>query len=362
MEHGAIMAGNDKTVKTMAGTERKASGLSYTERQPLAAKIQGLEDQLNAAMGGDFSLDFMKKYCVLPTGKGHVRTVTGTDARGTAFTGQALDTDHQQASTTQANITFGEYTSGQKKVAYGHLVKRPGEGSKFELVVETTQKNQSFPIYYLPWSSDQVLRLSLPQKGQGPHGVPDPDVFFTAAINGCSVFIEENGHGRRAPTIYHGGTENNLGTNSGKYWRDLFIEWTANTDAKGAKSYSEVKSSQYVSAISKTGQAQHDKQTGTSLDYRTWLQGKQKDLDVQVVQPWGCVFGLRDPNGDWTFYLQKNATVTYYTFNRSFPVVGARKQSGTIKTANIPMQLTQIFPGRPHVRLTEFTKVKTGLS
>ncbi len=52
------------------------------------------------------------------------------------------------------------------------------------------------------------------------------------------------------------------------------------------------------------------------------------------------MFGIRDEQGDWTFYLQENAAVTYYR---------AGDNPNQAKTARVPMQLSQVFPGRAHV-------------
>lgn len=37
------------------------------------------------------------------------------------------------------------------------------------------------------------------------------------------------------------------------------------------------------------------------------------------VRPWGAFFGVCDDGGDWTFYLQENATITYDLFEKPAP-------------------------------------------
>ncbi len=365
----------DKLVREQQKQFEKAKGLTFAERQPYAEKAQQVEDRLNTLLGAagaaDF-LEFMKKYAVEPTGAGHMKIINRGEAqtfvdadtgetRVVQQTGKAVDVDSSAPSVTHPTVTFGEYAAATKKIGYATLHKATDSGGKYRLVVETIANAHSFPIYYLPWDSNKVLRMALPLKGTAPPDLPDPDIFFTAGINGCSVFIEGT---QQNPTVYHAGTEDKLGgINSGKYWRDLFREYSAPAaaEAKGAKTFGEVKKSQYISGQGKETDASLQSTTRTGLRYQSFLGGKQKDIDVTLVQPWGCVFGLRNRAGDWTFYLQKNAVVQYYSFPRSgFLHTGARKQKGVEKIFNVPMQLVQVFPGHGHVQIKEFVKVREG--
>jgi hypothetical protein len=365
----------DKLVKTQQSNIQQGMGKSYDDRQKYAQRAGVAQDALNdllASMGvGDF-LEFMKTYAVDPAGAGHMKEVdlgparTFVDAdtgetKVVAQRGRVIDVDASQASATNAAITFGEYTTPTKKIGYAHFEKATDSGGKFRLAVETISKAHSFPIYYLPWASNKVLRLSIPPKGTAPAGVPDPDIFFTAGINGCSVFIEGT---QQHPTIYHAGTEDKLGgINSGKFWRNLYREWsaTAAAEPKGGKTFGEVKKSQYIKGQGKETDARFQDTTRTGVDYEAWIRNAQTDIDVTLVQPWGSVFGLRDALGAWTFYLQKNAVVKYYSFKKSGVFgTGGRKRGATEKSYNVPLQLMQVFPGHAHVRITDFVKVREG--
>jgi hypothetical protein len=362
----------DKLVKEQQTNITKSIGKSYADRQPLAQKTVAAQDKLNDLLStlgvGDF-LEFMSKYAVDPTGGGYMRdvdqgTMTVKDHLGATKTvkktGKELDLDSTKKSTTQSAITFGEYSTAAHKIAFGHFEKATDAGGKFRLVVETVQKAHSFPIYYLPWASNKMLRMTIPKKGAGGATLADPDIFFTAGINGCSVFIEGS---RDNPTIYHAGTEDKMGgINSGKYWRDLYREYsaTAASEPKGAKTYGEVKKNQYIVGEGKESDPKYKDTTRTGVDYEGWIKSNQKDIDVTIVQPWGCVFGLRT-GSDWTFYLQKNAVVKYYAFKKSGLFgTGDRKRSGKEQTYNLPMQVLQVFPGHAHVRITDFVKVREG--
>lgn len=364
----------EKLVREQQKQFDKAKGLGYHDRQPFALAAQNAEDTLNDTLaGGGVTgfLEFMKKYAVEPTGAGHMREIlfgaptTHIDKiTGESHTVQAkgivVDVDASAQSVLHPTVTFGEFAAATKKIGQATLRKSTDAGGKYRLTVDTVANAHSFPIYYLPWDSNKVLRMTIPQRGTT--GIVDPDIFFTAGINGCSVFIEGT---QDSPTVYHAGTEDKLGgINSGKYWRDLFREYspTAVNQPKGAKTFGEVKKSQYVSGEGKEIDPSLQTTTSTGVAYRTWLAGNQKDVDVTLVQPWGCVFGLRDNAGLWTFYLQKNAVVKYYSFKKSgFLGTGSRQRGAVERSFNVPMQLIQIFPGHAHAVISAFAKVREGV-
>ena len=71
------------------------------------------------------------------------------------------------------------------------------------------------PIWFLPWADLNIIRLTIPVKGTSN---PDPDIFFTAAINGCSVFVQGSA---RHPTVYHAGGVTNYAINDAvRFWRE----------------------------------------------------------------------------------------------------------------------------------------------
>ncbi|MGH9612053.1 MAG: hypothetical protein ACRD4P_03120, partial [Bryobacteraceae bacterium] len=85
--------------------------------------------------------------------------------------------------------------------------------------------------------------------------------------------------------------------------------------------------------------------------FEAWLQGNlNNDFQIQDVHPWGCVMGVRDGNGDWTFYLQENATILFYSFKKKF-FSGNRVQSA-MRGAGRPMVFREIYPnGAGHIVL-----------
>lgn len=207
--------------------------------------------------------------------------------------------------------------AGDKKVAYLNLHKRPigtsavsgNEGGRTVDVEGSYQpKPNWFPAYFLPWdASGAMVRLSIPAKGT--HDV-DPDIFFTAAINGCSIFFQGT---PERPTIYHCGGDTGKGSDhaaAAKFWRDLVD--TYKHTGKG-KVLAEVNKTHYI----KTPGVAGGSTTERALEYENWLKSKNSSkLTVTMVNPWGCVFGIRRGTR-WTFYLQENATIVYNTLTKS---------------------------------------------
>ena len=153
----------------------------------------------------------------------------------------------------------------------------------------------------------------------------DPDFFFTASISGCSVFV----HGDpKAPTVSHAGTTDpratkafevtpvfkdgldtgkKLVTPNGNYFPNGNVRnhWNAvhqrhfgnNTNA------SSIHTSDYKNYLG-------TENTPQALEYDKFLRDASgREIQIDEVQSSGCVFGLRDPAGEWSFHLQKNIEV-----------------------------------------------------
>lgn len=204
------------------------------------------------------------------------------------------------------------------------------------------------PVWFLPWKSERLVKIKIESHtktaktdaafapGGGIAPLPNPDIFFTAAINGCSVFAMGD---TRAPSLYHGGVEGamegkidpvaytNLGGSSEAVWQSL-VEggiYDANGPlrpraARGAAAkankpnFSEVNRAHYVAERDSTGAQLRARggglTTAPALEIEKALRGKSGLTEVNV-SPWGCVFGLRDSTGHWSCYLVRNAMVSY---------------------------------------------------
>ncbi len=72
-------------------------------------------------------------------------------------------------------------------------------------ITPVSKGGTSFPVYYLPWAADANYRMQLKPSPHAPALDPlgatiDPDVFVTAAVQGCSIFVEGS---RQQPVVYH---------------------------------------------------------------------------------------------------------------------------------------------------------------
>ncbi len=210
------------------------------------------------------------------------------------------------------------------------------------------------PVYWLPWDmTGAIVKLKIPVKGSRLAGQSDPDRFFTAAINGCSIFIDGNAQN---PTVYHAGgdTGQNGPAAQAKFWRDL----VARLDPSAIW---EINKEDYIKNSAVRDQ-KGEYSTEAAQRYKAWLENTTiGQLEIEDVRPWACVMGIRDAGGNWSFYLQENATVGYYVLKKKShafkkPTMVREKETyqQTADTAIVvvdrkremsrPLRVTEIFP------------------
>lgn len=227
------------------------------------------------------------------------------------------------------------------------------------------------PIYFLPWRSMHVVNMTLPELSGRDYDAPienNPNIFFTAAINGCSVFVRGK---PTEPEVYHAGIDGTLHLNAVAFWRDCLSMVVYKKKRSGGVTR-EVNKSHYTKDISFKGPAR----TPMAAEYLNWLKAEHRDrLVISEVAPWGCVFGIRYGRL-WSFYLQENATVTTLEFIKKKDVlnpsedwpktkeggllVEKQKQTDTFmkikyqktvyaakRTTTRPMRVTDFYPGGP---------------
>lgn len=242
-----------------------------------------------------------------------------------------------------------------QKVAYidlarearGHTTKVEGAGTLFASASYTANPAH-VPVYFLPWeSAGAVVRLRIPQAGTRAAHLQDPDLFFTAAINGCSVFVEGPAN---APEVYHcGGATATPSPNDGAaFWRSL-LQQSSFAPAMGG---GEVNKTDYITEQGVTAGPLNHGTTQAALAYENWLNANHsQSLRIQEVRPWGCVMGVRT-GGNWTFYLQKNATVSYVVL-RKYRLPGMshkqKEKVGGVKKDRVrtvcrPIAFHEIYP------------------
>jgi len=218
------------------------------------------------------------------------------------------------------------------------------------------------PVWFLPWESRHLIEMTIPTRQNEDDDDPeDPKIFFTAAINGCSVFVRGD---PRSPTITHAGisqAQTPYGNDPSTFWRHLLAANLSGHNIHNGKTW-EVNNKDYINQTGVSGNAQ----TGHTDAYLRWLKTLPSGpLTVSHVVPWGSVFGIRYGRL-WSFYLQENATVHTYKLVSEYETVdvtSTKKVMGlipvsttqqvsimrTVKklmTVNRPVVLRDFFPGK----------------
>ncbi|MBK9169401.1 MAG: hypothetical protein IPM24_18325 [Bryobacterales bacterium] len=220
--------------------------------------------------------------------------------------------------TSTDKVTEATIPDGQRVVwvNFERMGKDRNEAEALTFKVSLTPKADWVPIHFLPWRSMKVVHTTIPEideKDLGHAGDTNPHLFFTAAINGCSVFVTGS---PRNPAVYHAGIDGTLSLNAVDFWRDRLDEIFASS-GMGSPSYKEVNKSDYV----KDDQFLDPRTTETAKRYEDWLRSHHSgEFGIQEVKPWGCVFGIRYGRL-WSFYLQENATISYLRIVRKKDVV-----------------------------------------
>jgi hypothetical protein len=212
------------------------------------------------------------------------------------------------------------------------------------------------PVWFLPWNTKgAAIRLTIPTRTDAN---PGPKLFFTAAINGCSVFFQGTAQN---PTIYHCGGDTGQGVDSmggAEFWQEIMQEFIAFDAArgknKGALAANEVNKTHYIKTpgVGKgLAKAPLRPGEGTStpaaMAYRRWLKDENRNvLKIEQISPWACVLGVR--TGDnWQFYLQENATVQYHQLVKKHMLSKQRKTETHLVAR--PMVVSKVFPAGPSI-------------
>lgn len=281
----------------------------------------------------DDPLAFMRKYTVTPANHigSHGTTIGDLNEKGKIKAYQNDTYEYNQ-------MGLGNL------VGYLHFTKishdTVGPGQKGQLAVTGSYMADATAVeaYFLPWYDQKIISLTIPTMPTYGGG---PRYFFTAAINGCSVFIKGTAQN---PTIFHaGGKTVKPGKDpkdGAKFWREMM---KTRTETKTGKLMGEVNKTMYVTD-------RKDKLLGTANSrlFEQWLKQNPNGFRIEDVSPHGCVFGRRE-SGLWTFFLQENVTITYTSFLRQIDGSFNEKRH----SVNRPMQVTEVFPnGQKNVKVT----------
>lgn len=270
----------------------------------------------------------------------------------------------------------------ERMIAYSKLetvrdkVKQVEQANTYQLFFKTGGQvggdDSYFPCWFLPWASNHLTKMHIPPRipaRAGRRASLDPDLFFTAAISGCSVMAAGD---PKAPIVTHGGTAMARSMpgvnedafefgNSRLHWSGLFERELARTGKGGP--ISGVHREDYVNRAF-TGT------TSEAMMYEQFLKNsKLKSLRIDAMNPQGCVFGVRDPAGNWAFYLQKTITITF-TKLRKKGVIGSKYVPATVqvmkagpqgmraemevdqRTASATIEVVKFYPGAGKASVT----------
>ncbi|HET7930244.1 MAG TPA: hypothetical protein VFL63_02505 [Rhodanobacteraceae bacterium] len=235
------------------------------------------------------------------------------------------------------------------------------------------------PIWWLPWESRHMVKIKIAAQGaalQDNAGValPNPDLFFTAAVSGCSVFVRG---GQASPSVYHGGINGKLvdsgrgktlvrgvfnknqfkrvGGSTPGFWRQVLSgmdydlargDTALLRPTAGANKFNRVNDP--VAEINTTHYTS-DKGTSTTRNSRAFesflkKQAKSRGRMINVVAPWGAVFGLRN-GANWSFYLQQNVLVVYTKLTGGAPISDC-----------VVLAVTRFSPGQGEARPPKLEK------
>jgi hypothetical protein len=161
----------------------------------------------------------------------------------------------------------------------------------------TSQPDTSWlPIHWLPWYSLQVIQHTIPPVPSSLVEPPEQDFprfFFTAGINGCSVFVTGES---TSPTVYHAGITGKLGRSAGQFWRDQMAATGVNLGQFRIKG--EVERDDYM--------FDDPKESELAKRFLKWQQDSAEPrFELNIQSSFGCVFGIMYGR-HWSFYLQES--------------------------------------------------------
>lgn len=248
------------------------------------------------------------------------------------------------------NIPSGEslfQLVGEKRIWSGDLNR---VGQKVELTRRVGRVDAPcMAMYYLPWAKDQCMRTTLRKTrdqllrgtktaiaqnpanaaAAPPQDTNDPDIFFTAGVNGCMVVVEGT---REEPVVYHcnaistagspveaavadqdaGLAQNRIGQKVS--WMTARMTAMSNANPKNAKGLVQTVATRKATIQSdymvlgtdgKIGAGEEAQWASIQSDIaRTVGITRQTDKRVRIQSSLGTIFGHRH-NGQWTFYFQK---------------------------------------------------------
>jgi hypothetical protein len=267
------------------------------------------------------------------------------------------------ANATSPPIELQHHLIGRgERVTYVHLTKvsasdpnmlRTRGAETLKVDINADDPGGWVPAYFLPWNpGGGAVELTIPDKDPATHTEDQhPKLFFTAVLSGCSIFFK--GTSRR-PTIYHCGRDTASLDYRGaqldpleanRLWKRLVEKVAAEGRGRATQpiAVNVTKKDYMFDQARPTG-----KTTTTALNFKSDLEA-MGEVYIEDVAPWGAIFGLRTGR-DWTFYLQENATITYYPFKTKFGLLKIKTDKPdksapqNMHVVTRPMVVREVFP------------------
>jgi len=293
-------------------------------------------------------MEFFRRYAVLPPSKAGGQTMTSQGSVWTDVSDEDTRAVTGGSHGSTAEVLWKSVPLSQRVVRINFEKKTTGnEKEALTFTVGTT----GVPIYFLPWESLSIVSLAIPDAKGAFYEPDDPDMpglFFTAAINGCSVFVKGDPF---RPEVFHAGIDGDFAstTSAVEFWQDRMRTILAKQGPGGGHlgATREINKRDYI----KDPTFKDPTTTATASAFEDWLKHNQSDeFRVQAVSPWACVFGIRFGRA-WSFYLQENATATIMRYV---------KKSSTEMVALNASRTQRQMKGTGAAVTAESQKVKTG--
>jgi hypothetical protein len=289
---------------------------------------------------------------------------------GAGAIGNPFDKNPQGSMQNPAPIDAVLTARSDARIGYTKLTAVAGEKNIYDAAIRSRVQVGNdianyVPVWYLPWASNHLTKITIPPKVADRGNVAaasTPDIFLTAALCGCSVMVHGNPAG---PTITHGGTSDDRSNSSNpnafagtskQHWKGIF---QADLNSRGKNGA--------ISGIHVEDYSAHNGgSTPEATAVSTFLANNSlQRMRVDSVSPSGCVFGIRDNQNQWSFYLQKIVTIRF-THMRKGGIVDRIRQKGYVEvkvkrtytndgsesamvlsqdTVAVPVQVTKFFPG-----------------
>lgn len=319
----------------------------------------------NATFNAMGAMAFMQKYPLIPEGTDN--TVASTKAGGYRHVPKVDRVSYMEIQPgthySLAGLTQLAKTAG--------IVGREGKAQKAICNTADNVAGTRIPVFWLPYQQNSIFRMTLappvPLGPVGPGGlappVVQPDFFLTAAVDGCSVYVEGT---RTKPTVHHVNAANTKYTpldgsapfgTTGDYAKDTLAFLTK--DAHMTQQVkSTAKTSDVLAAVPGLQPAKYVKNDDYMIrdpqslkqeaaQYTTAARSVVTDRRVDKVDAMtqGTVFGIRNTvTGEWTFYFQRRLVlILYHNQNRWKPFVKSAYQA--IGYRMYPVLVQEFWPG-----------------